>query len=296
MTQPRREAPSTTSLRRRAAGAVRALLIGALLAPAAALAQFAGDWRGLGAADGMRMRIDGGGDALRGRFTDVDGAVREFRATRAGDVAEAEVPVEGGRVFLRIRPRGAGLEVALVPLADDGTLDAGAARALAFVPAGTRVPDSPRWYMPPPASPPRAIDPMGFAASYAFWEPDAVAWGYAALAPRYRTVMRLFPLVQADLLWKLCAASQRPAALGEALRGQGVTCADVANAVEAMQRAGKFERYKDAVAREHGVLMRTLDCADDATRTRRDCADAAAETAKRATSMETVATALARLR
>ncbi len=271
----------------------------ALLGVDAARAQFEGAWRGLGEARDMRLRLETDGDTLRGVFTDRDGAARDFEARRVGQVAEAEIAVEGGRVFLRIRPRGAGLEVALAPVGDgeDGAvLDLRDARALAFIPQDARIPDTPRWYMAPPEAPPRTIDALGFAASYAFWDAQQAAWGYAALAPRWRTVMRLFPLVQADLLWKLCSAPQRPAALGEALAGQGVACRDVLGAVEAMQRAGRFMPFKDAVAREQAVLMTTLDCADDLTRTRAACAQAAAETSRRAVSMETVATALARFR
>ena len=56
--------------------------------------------------------------------------------------------------------------------------------------------------------------------------------------------------------------------------------------------------YEDADPRAPGMhfLRDALDCADDLTRTRAECARAGRETARRAASMDTVATVLRRIR
>jgi len=142
----------------------------------------------------------------------------------------------------------------------------------------------------------RAFDARAFVESYPFWEPQGALWAYEALEPRHRTVIRLFALVQADLLWKLCQSPQRGAGLAEALRGQGVVCADVVNAVAAAQAGGAFDRFKANVAQERALLVATLDCGDKYVAHGPGCADAARETARRAVSMETAATVLRRYR
>jgi hypothetical protein len=150
--------------------------------------------------------------------------------------------------------------------------------------------------MPPPTTPPRAIEPRSFVSSYPFWPPLSVAMAYEALEPRFRSVVKLYPLVQADLLWKLCASPQRTPGIAEALRGQGLGCAEVASAFDAMQRGDGFNRFKRDVAADAAILIDALGCADDLRRTDPACARAGRETAARAVSMETAATVLERYR
>lgn len=158
------------------------------------------------------------------------------------------------------------------------------------------MPQQPRRFLPAPTGPVRAFDARAFVESYPFWEPLGALWAYEALEPRHRTVIRLYPLVQTDLLWKLCQSPQRGAGLAEALRGQGVVCADVMNAIAAAQTSGAFDRFKSDVAKERALLVTTLDCGDKYVSHGPGCAEASRETARRAVSMETAATVLRRYR
>lgn len=264
----------------------------ALLLGSAAAADLAGRHVGIGEADGMVLDLKPGGRGLRGALTLPDGVEYAVDAERVGEAAEAALTMPEGPVFLRLTPHPSGLIATLAPLGPGGTIERGAVRAYAFVPEGTPMPDIPTRFLPEPSAPPRAMDAEAFVASYPFWSPLAAAWGYDAVAPRYRTVIRLFPLVQADLLAKICRSPERTRGIAEALAGQGVTCQDVINRTP--ESGGAKARFDEAVARERRLLRTALDCATDLTRTRDECARASEETARRAASMETVGTALAR--
>lgn len=282
----------TIDLLRRGALALIALV--ALALPAAA--QLSGSYRGVDEAEGMRLELRAAGGGYTGTFVDRTGAARPFSAEAVGGRAEAVVPFEGFNASLVVVPEPIGAQALVTPLDPSGRPLAEEMRALPFLRAGVSLPDSPDRYLPPPGGPVPAMDARGFASSYPFWPPLAAAYGWEGVAPRYRTVIRLFPLVQTDLLWKLCQSPERLGGLGEALRGQNVTCQEVLSAFDAMRRGGGFERFKADVARERRTLLATLDCATDYTSTRAACDAAGAETARRALSMETAATTLARYR
>lgn len=272
------------------------LLIAVVLWAPAAVAELAGVYLGVGASAGMRVELSAQGDGFAGVFTDADGVARPFTADRLGEDAETAIELSSGPAFLRISPEPIGARVVIVPFDAEGRLLVAASRAFAFLREGVDAPHLPERFIPAPTGPLRAIEARAFVASYPFWEPLAASWGYAAVEPRLRTVIRLFPLVQTDLLWKLCQNPGRAEGLAEALRGQGVTCAEVTGAIRAAQAGPAFDRFKRDVAAERATLMVALACADDFTRTQQDCARAGAETARRALSMDTAATVLSRYR
>lgn len=274
---------------------ILALLVAALWA-FAAQADLPGAYVGVGEAAGMRLEIVEDSRGLSGTATLGDGVRRAFRAERAGAAAEAAVETEEGSLWLHVAPEAIGVVVTAIPFDGEGALRADRAQALAFVREGVTMPDAPERFLPPPEGPVRVVDARSFVSSYPFWPPMAAAWGWDGVEPRFRSVIRMFPLVQADILWTLCRAPQRTQGLGEALAGQGVTCEQVVSAVRRMQEGPAFDRFKADVARERRTLMTVLSCARDHTRQRADCGEAAAETARRAVSMETAATALARYR
>jgi hypothetical protein len=271
-------------------------LLAVLLSAQAALAELQGVYLGIGAAAGMRVELSATSDGYSGAFTDVDGVKRPFTAYRLDDTAETTMSLAEGPVFMRVSPEPIGARVVIVPFDAEGRLVVPQTRALAFLREGIDAPAVPERFIPAPTGPVRAMEARAFVSSYPFWEPAAAAWGYAAVEPRFRTVIRLFPLVQTDLLWKLCQGSARAEGLAEALRGQGVTCADVTGAIRAAQAGPTFDRFKRDVAAERAMLLTALGCADDLTRTQQDCSRAGAETARRALSMETAATVLSRYR
>jgi len=262
----------------------------------AALAQLEGAYLGLGAAAGWRLEIAAQGDAYAVALTGPDGERRAFPADRLGDGAEGVATLASGEALVRIAPQAVGVRVVAIPFDGVRTLDAGRTETLAFRREDVALPQQPKRFLPAPTGPVRAFDPRAFVESYPFWEPQGALWAYEALEPRHRTVIRLFALVQADLLWKLCQSPQRGAGLAEALRGQGVVCADVAGAIAATQAGGAFDRFKADVAKERALLVGTLDCGDKYVSHGPDCPKAAQETARRAVSMETAATVLRRYR
>ena len=266
----------------------------ALLVAFAARAEVAGRYVGLGAAQGATLALDPrGAEAFDGVIDLGEGPVA-FRAEKVGETAEADLTIGETRVFLRVVEAAAGVVATLAPIDAEGRLRADRTSAYAFIPEGTPLPDFPARFLPEPSRPPRVLDAEAFVASYPFWSPQGAAWGYEAVAPRYRTVIRLFPEVQTDLLRKICRSPERTAGIAEALRGQGVTCRDVLGALP--EGGAATRRFADAVEAERALLMRALDCATDLTRTNPDCAAAGRETARRAASTDTVATVLRRYR
>ena len=274
---------------------IRLLVLLSLLVAGAARADLSGRYKGIEQGGGLALELEIDGDAASGAITLGDGVRRPFTGEPVGRGVEAALQGEDGRsMFLQLAPQGAGLLARVAPFDADGRLSAEGARAYAFIPESMPIPDPPARYMDPPEGRPRVIDAEAFIASYPFWPPLAAARGYDAVAPRYRTVIRLFPAVQADLLQKMCQSPERTAGIAEALDGQGVTCQDVLNA--APEGGAAQARLRAAADAERPILMTALDCATDLTRTDSDCARAGRETAARAASMETVATMLRRHR
>ena len=140
------------------------------------------------------------------------------------------------------------------------------------------------------------LDPDVFLISYEFWPPDGVARGYDNIGPRYQTMLRLFPLVHADVLWKLCQSSARPAALAEALRGQGATCESITRDVEGTLTNGRFEKFKSDVARDKAELMAAVQCSRNYIVKESVCGPASKRMAQAAVEMQTIASALSRYR
>lgn len=262
----------------------------------AASAQFAGRYVGIDAAQGMRIELSVSGDQGRGTLFRKDGTSVRFSGEVVEDTLEAAFTEDRRRVYLRLIAEPIGARVVMVPFDTDHQLRVDQTEAYAFLREGVSLPSPPARFLPPPDKPVKFIDAQAFVSSYPFWPPLSVALAYEGLEPRYRTVVKLFPVVQADLLWKLCASPERTPGIAEALRGQGLSCTDVNNAFRAMQAGPAWDRFKKAVAPEAAQLMLALGCAEDHRRNDPACRKAAQETAKRALSMDTAATVLARFR
>lgn len=261
----------------------------------AAFAAFAapkGRYLGAGSARGMVLELSEASAAL----TSETGVRHEFAVAPLADGAEGRIDTGvGGGLYFFANPRGEALDVIMGPIGADGAMQAAATEFFPFLREGVRLPRIER-PLAPPRGPTRAIDPRGFVSSFRYWPAESVAWGYQALPPRFRTVIKLFPVVQAELIWRLCSSSARGAAVGEALAGQGLSCDSALTAMRMSQSSGRFGRFRAAADTERRSLLAVLGCADDNTRTQRKCAQAAQETSQRATSMETAGTAMARFR
>ena len=138
-----------------------------------------------------------------------------------------------------------------------------------------------------PRSPGQRIAGNAFLASYQFWDPTGVLNGYLGLPDRFRTLMRMFPAVQLDVIWKMCLAPGADGALALALRGQGVQCAEVRDGIARAQRTGKFDRYKAEVDSERASLRMSMRCADGYLESKEDCDLAARRLSQHAISLRT---------
>lgn len=253
-------------------------------------AQADGVYLGLGPAEGMRLRLDGGSGAI----TTPEGVRKRFDLSAVGAAREGAIDTGGGdRLYIHLSENGPAIEAVLAPLSPEGAMDAGRAEFFPFLKQGTPVPERP---LAPPQRGARAIEPRGFVSSFPYWSAAAAARGYALLEPRWRSVIKLFPHVQAELIWRVCRGGARGASVGEALAGQGLSCKTALSAVSRAQSSGKLGRFRDAAAQERRTLLTVLDCGEDLTRTRADCEAASRETSRRALSMETAGTVLGRYR
>lgn len=272
--------------------------LGILLGHTVAQAQDTLDGRYDGMADAAGAAIDISPDSggFRGTFYDAGGRRQKFLADRVGETAEAVLDMDGRTVLMRMTPLPFGAEVALVPFAADGTLDIGASRIINFVREGLEVPKLPEGYVPAPDGSGGRLAALSFLVSYEFWAPTGVRHGYMALAPRHRTLVRLFPAVQLDVIWKLCLAPGAADALGVALRGQGVTCDEVRDGIAQAQRTGRFDDYKAEVQRQGALLRTAVRCADNYVMSKQVCDRAAQDVSRAAVSLETAATVLGRYR
>lgn len=274
-----------------------ALVLGALL-PLPALAQaerMVGRFFGAVEAQGMRIELRRGGSGLVGTFHDSNGVTAPIDAQLLSNAAEATLEFPARKVRLRIFPEAVGLRVIAIPLDAGGNPVVEATNALVFLREGTKVPEIPAGYQAPVLKV-RVVDPDTFLISYEFWPPEGVAYGWESLEARYRPLIGVFPVVMADVLWKLCGSTYRTPMLGEALRGQGVTCEEVLARIDEMQVRGTFAKFKADVAAEKKVALDAARCARGYTRIPAVCEPAARRVSEAAVSLVTVATVLRRYR
>jgi len=269
------------------------LLLGATQAQAAGLS---GEFLGVADAEGARIRIEPDSDGYRGTFYDARGTKQKFSADRTGDVAEAVLDMDGRTVLMRMFPLPYGAEVAIIPFTDDGRLDIPASRTLNFLRAGLKLPKPPPDFVDAPVDPNGRIAGNSFLVSYEFWAPSGVKNGYLSLPDRFRTLLRLYPSVLLDVVWKLCLAPDAGQALAIALRGQGVTCDEVVGWLAAIQESGRFNRFKADVAEDRKFLRASVRCADGYQVSQKLCEEAAQRLSQSAVSLETAATVMARYR
>lgn len=267
-----------------------------LLGPTAVMAQvnrLAGSYVGVAEAAGMKLELRASGGGLKGVFTDSNGVRADVNAKAVGNAVEAMLQFPKKQVKIRIFQEAVGIRMIAIPLDTAGQPVIDQTAALVFVPPGTRLPKIPAGYQPP-ALRVRVVDPDTFLISYPFWPAEGVAYGYESIEPRFRPIFSLFPVVMTDVLWKLCASSYKPRVMGEALRGQGVSCDAVLRAVDRMQKNRRFQRFKDDVARESKQLLVVVRCARGYIIKPSVCEPAGKTVADAAASLQTVAAVLSR--
>jgi hypothetical protein len=255
-----------------------------------------GKYYGVDAAAGASIELRPDPDGYIGTFFDAKGKSQDFKADNHGGTAEAVLGMDGGTVLMRVVPLPYGAEVTLVPFDGNGNLEIPRGRRLSFVRIGLTLPQPGPDFINPPRDDRGRVTANGFLASYQFWDPTGVRNGYLSLADRSRTVIRLFPAVQLDVIWKLCLAPGADRALSIALRGQGVACDEVIETFAKAQLGGGFERFKDEVGAESAVLRLTVRCTEGYPESKPACDGAARDLARQAVSLDTAATVLSRYR
>ena len=258
--------------------------------------ELSGRYYGVEDAAGASIEIKPDSKGFRGAFFDSSGKKQKFAADRSGDLAEAVLDMDGRTVLMRMAPLPYGAEVAIIPFDSAGNLVMGSSRILNFVRSDLKLPEPGPDFVDPPRDDRGRISANGFLASYEFWHPTGVRNGYISLPERFRTVMRLFPAVQLDVIWKLCLAPSPDQALAVALRGQGVACADVIEGIAEAQRSGRFVAYKTEVAGQKVTLRMSVRCADGYPESKTNCDRAARELSAQAVSLDTAGAVLARYR
>lgn len=275
-----------------------------LAAPAAGAETLSGAYYGIDAADGASLTIEPTEEGYRGTFFDAYGNSQPFEAERNGEVAQTTLQMDGREVLLMVDPVPFGARVTVVPYDAEGKLDVGLGRQLDFVRGELELPEPGPDFVAAPRDARRRITANSFLASYEFWAPEGVRNGYLSLPERFRTLMRLFPAVQLDVIWKLCLApaadralaAEADRALAVALRGQGVSCAEVTEGIARAQQSGSFDRFKAEVRAEKAKLRTNVRCADRYPVPKETCDSAARALSEQAVSLETAASVLARYR
>ncbi|MEO1612644.1 MAG: hypothetical protein AAFU55_09905 [Pseudomonadota bacterium] len=273
-----------------------------LLSATAATAELRGLYNGLEAASGMRLEFSPASDtAAEGVLRDRDGAVRPFEVELLDNGGEAVIERAGQRIYALFVEEPLGLTAIFIPMAENDELMTANTEAMVFLKDGVAPPPKAARYVPPPTGPGGTIDPQAFVESYAFWPSENVGYGYEMVRGRYRTLIRLHPIVLADVLWKMCRSQSAPTGLAEALRGQGVNCQDVLAAYARIIGAGggggsvaAYNRYRADLDAERAALVEAIRCSIDYRRNDPECMASGKAVAKRAVSLDTVRAVLAR--
>ena len=248
-----------------------------------------GSYFGIEDAEGASITISPDSEGFRGVFFDALGNSQEFEADRTEDTAEAVLDMDGRTILMRMVPLPFGAEVAIIPFDPEGRLILQASRLLTFVRQNVTLPKLPEDFVEAPRATGETVAAYGFLTSYQFWEPSGVVNGYLSLPERFRPLMRMFPAVQLDVIWKLCLAPNADLALAQALRGQGVECADVLQTIAKTQRDGRFTAYKADVETDREILRMVVRCADGYVESKEACDAASAKLSKAAVSLRTAA-------
>ncbi len=251
---------------------------------ASAQERMGGTYYGLDEAQGLTIQLQDSGSGATGRISAADGSGQAINGTRQGGSIVTDLIFRGKRGSAKIIPKGLGLGITWTP--QDGSGDV----VFAFLRQGLELPAPPPGYAPEPY-PGISVEPHTFLASYEFWSPNAVARIYDSIEEQYRAIIRLFPVVHTDVIWKLCQSSPHPRELGEALRGEGVTCAQVDNALKDAQRTGAFNGFKRQVHAERADAMKAVECARGIHQPN-ICLEAARRTQQAAMALQTVKTVL----
>jgi hypothetical protein len=255
-----------------------------------------GTYLGVDEAEGARIRIAPDPGGYTGTFRDPQGASQGFKADRVEEAAEAVLDMDGQTVLMRIAPLPFGAQVSIIPLRADGSMAMEFSRSLGFVREGVELPEKPEAFTEAPRAPGERVAGNAFVESYQFWDPTGVVNGYLGLPDRFRTLLRMFPAVQLDVIWKLCLAPEAGQALGIALRGQDVACPEVVDTIARVQRKNRFDDYKAEVDAEREALQTSIRCADGYVASRSTCDAAAKRLAEAAVSMRTAGQVLSRFR
>ncbi len=266
------------SLRALAVGFV--LLIGLTL-PVLAQERLNGAYYGLDEARGLTIQLNG----ATGRIGAADGSGQEIQGRMQNGSVITDLIFRGKRGTARLTPKGLGLGFIWTP--QDGSGDV----VYAFKRQGLETPPPPVGFIPEPPQGTRYVEPSRFLASYEFWSPDSVASVYDGIEEQYRALIRLFPAVQTDLIWKLCQSRSAARELGEALRGEGVTCGQIDKRMKEAQKSDAFNRFKRRVHSERADAMLAVECARG-IHLAPTCIEAARRTQRAASSLETVKTVL----
>ncbi len=278
------------SLRKRVAAALCLLLL-MVSGTVAAQDRLNGTYLGLDDAQGLSVQLQDNGRSVTGRVSAPDGSGQAISGDIEGGSAFSKLIFRGQHGIARFTPKGLGLSMIWSPTDQNGNRTGGADVVFAFRRQSLELPAQPAGFVPAPPPGTRRFEPGSFLRSYEFWEPNAVAEIYDVIDEQYRAIIRLFPAVQTDLIWKLCQSTSVPSELGEALRGEGVTCAQVDNKIKASQATGGFNRFKRRVHTEKVDALLAVECARG-IHNAPVCVDAARRTQRAATALETVATVI----
>ena len=249
--------------------------------PAQAQQGLDGTYTGLDEARGLTIQLRGTG----GRISAADGSGQAINGRMQNGSVLTDLIFRGQRGTARLTPKSLGLGFVWSPQAGGNEV------VFAFKRQGLETPPPPAGFIPEPPRGTRNVEPASFLASYEFWSPDTVAGVYDGIEEQYRALIRLFPAVQTDLIWKLCQSRSTARELGEAMRGEGVTCGQIDKRMKEAQQTDAFNRFKRRVHSERADAMLAVECARG-IHVASTCIDAARRTQRAASSLETVKTVL----
>lgn len=264
-----------------------------------ASAELSGGYRGVDAADGMRLEFSQGGGGLSGVLEERSGERIAFDADPLETGGETIIRRGGRPLYMLFTEEALGVRVITIPMTEERELITPETEALVFIRDGVAPPPKPARYVPPPDGPEGTIDPRAFVDSYGFWPPANVAYGYSMVRGRYRTLIRLHPVVQTDVLWRMCRSQAARPVLADALRGQGATCDDVLSTMSGMVAPGggsvdAYNRFRGELDAEKAALVEAIRCSIDYKRSDPACLRAGERVAAAAVSLETVRSVLDR--
>ena len=122
------------------------------------------------------------------------------------------------------------------------------------------LPEKGRFYRNAPEKDDYFLSSPNFIDSYAFWTGEEVAHAYELLSYKEQGIIKLFPYVSAEILFKLCRAPLKNAGVIKLTKHHNISCNNISDAFYNLYNSINFKDFYIHLAQEKKLLSNIFAC------------------------------------